>query len=110
MLLAAWISLSSFVLHLGHSNILSFNSNSTFDPQCLQYLVVGNHLSNIIIKPTYSLGQTINRMKQMTTNYLYRNERSRLWLRKFYWAKRLTVWTHGYFASTIGQVSELTQR
>ena len=58
------------------------------------------------IKPTYSLGQTINRMKQMTTNYLYRNETTRLWLRKFYWAKRLTVWTHGYFASTVGQVSE----
>ena len=60
------------------------------------------------IKPTYSLGQTINRMKQMTTNYLYRNERSRLWLRKFYWAKRLTVWTHGYFCSTIGEVSSKT--
>lgn len=58
------------------------------------------------IKPKYSLGQTINRMKQMTTNYLYRNETPRLWLRKFYWAKRLTVWTHEYFAPTIGQVSE----
>lgn len=58
------------------------------------------------IKPTYTLGQTINRMKQMTTNFLYRNEISRNHLRKFYWAKRLTVWTHGYFASTIGQVSE----
>ena len=52
------------------------------------------------------LGQTINIMKQMTTKYLYRNETSRLWLRKFYYAKRLTVWTNGYFASTVGQVSE----
>ena len=25
---------------------------------------------------------------------------------KFYWAKRLTVWTTGYFVSTVGQVSE----
>ena len=58
------------------------------------------------IKPTYSLCQTINRMKQMTTNYLYRNETSRLWLRKFYYVKRLTVWTNGYFVSTVGQVSE----
>ena len=41
MLFAACMSLSSFVLQFGHSNILSFNSNSTFDPQCLQYLVVG---------------------------------------------------------------------
>ena len=58
------------------------------------------------IKPTYSLGQTINRMKQMTTSYLYRDEKTRSWLRKFYWVKRLTLWTHGYFASTVGQVSE----
>ena len=58
------------------------------------------------IKPTYSLGQTINRMKQMTTSYLYRNVKTRSWLRNFYWAKKLTIWTHGYFASTIGQVSE----
>lgn len=58
------------------------------------------------IKPTYTLGQTINRMKQMTTNYLYRNETSRNWLRNFYWAKRLIIWTHGYFVSTVGQVSE----
>ena len=58
------------------------------------------------IRPTYSLGQTINRMKQMTTNYLYRNTKTRNWLRKYYYGKRLTVWTHGYFASTIGNVSE----
>ena len=58
------------------------------------------------IRPTYSLGQTINRMKQMTTNYLYRNTKTRNWLRKYYYGKRLTVWTHGYFASTIGHVSE----
>ena len=58
------------------------------------------------IKPTYSLGQTINRMKQMTTSYLHRNDKTRSWLRNFYWAKKLTIWTHGYFASTIGQVSE----
>lgn len=25
--------------------------------------------------PDYSLSQTVNRLKQMTTNYLYRNER-----------------------------------
>ena len=66
-----------------------------------------DHIHLLInIKPTYSLEQTINRMKQMTTNYLYRNEKTRMWLRNFYWAKRLTIWTHGYFVSTIGQVSE----
>lgn len=66
-----------------------------------------DHIHLLInIKPTYSLGQTINRMKQMTTSYLYRNDRTRSWFRNFYWAKKLTIWTHGYFASTVGQVSE----
>lgn len=58
------------------------------------------------IKPIYSLEQTINRMKQMTTNYLYRNEKTRKWLRNFYYGKRLVIWTNGYFASTVSQVSE----
>ena len=30
--------------------------------------------------PDYSLSQTVNRLKQMTTNYLYRNERTKNWL------------------------------
>lgn len=67
-----------------------------------------DHIHLLInIKPTYSLGQAINRMKQMTTNYLYRNEKTRMWLRNFYWAKRLTVWTHGYFASTVGRTNSV---
>ena len=45
---------------------------------------------------------TDNKYIPLTTS----DETSRLWLRKFYWAKRLTVWKHGYFASTVGQVSE----
>lgn len=66
-----------------------------------------DHIHLLInIKPIYSLGQTINRMKQMTTSYLYRNEKTRKWLRNFYYAKRLVIWTNGYFASTVGQVSE----
>ena len=31
--------------------------------------------------PDYSLSQTVNRLKQMTTNYLYRNERTEKWLK-----------------------------
>ena len=60
----------------------------------------------IQILPVYSLGQTINRMKQVTTSYLYHNDKSHSMLRNFYWAKKLTVWTHGYFVSTVGDVSE----
>ena len=42
----------------------------------------------------------------MTTNYLYRNERTKNWLKQFYWKKKCLLWTHGYFVSTIGKVSE----
>lgn len=38
--------------------------------------------------PDYSLSQTVNRLKQ------------------FYWKKKRLLWTHGYFVSTIGKVSE----
>ena len=44
----------------------------------------------------------------MTTNYLYRNERTEKWLKQFYWKKKRLLWTHGYFVSTIGKVSEKT--
>ena len=58
--------------------------------------------------PDYSLSQTVNRLKQMTTNYLYRNERTKNWLKQFYFIMDtwLLLWTHGYFVSTIGKVSE----
>lgn len=59
------------------------------------------------ILPTYSVGSIINRMKQMTTNYLYRQERIFGWLRNFYRCKKKNyIWTHGYFCSTVGMVSE----
>jgi len=58
------------------------------------------------IPPTYTVGQTINRLKEFSTNYLYRKQND--WLRKFYWSKKRTLWTHGYFASTVGMVSEQT--
>ena len=40
--------------------------------------------------PDYSLSKTVNRLKQMTTNYLYRNERTEKWLKQFYWKKKKT--------------------
>lgn len=57
------------------------------------------------IPPHYSIEQTVRRLKQITTAYLYKNEYC--YLKKFYW-KRNIIWTHGYFCSTIGEVSEQT--
>lgn len=54
--------------------------------------------------PQYSISQTISRLKQCTTNYLYRTYES--YLRRFYWRKKRMLWSDGYFCSTIGSVSE----
>lgn len=65
-----------------------------------------DHIHLLIeMKPTYSIGSIIRRIKQMTTNYLYKNNKVKIWLKKFYWHKN-EIWTHGYFISTIGQISE----
>jgi putative transposase len=65
----------------------------------------GDHLHLVVaIRPNYSVGQTVKRLKQFTTNELW-NSHS-LHLKKFYWSGNRILWTHGYFASTVGEVSE----
>lgn len=54
--------------------------------------------------PKYSIDQTVKRLKQFTTNYLYRS--IELYLRKFYWKKKRILWSDSYFVSTIGEISE----
>ena len=56
--------------------------------------------------PAYSIEQTVRRMKMISTNYVY--ERCENYLKKFYWKDKRLLWTHGYFCSTIGEVSEQT--
>ena len=51
-----------------------------------------NHIHLLLsFPPDYSLSQTVNRLKQMTTNYLYRNERTEKWLKQFYWEKKTFI-------------------
>lgn len=66
-----------------------------------------DHIHFLIqIPPTVSIGSIIGRMKQQSTWYLKENETSYSWLRNFYWSKKFQIWTHGYFVSTVGDVSE----
>ena len=66
-----------------------------------------DHIHLFISFPVdYSISQTVNRMKQITTNYLYSNNKTHSWLKNFYWKKKRKLWTRGYFVSTLGQVSE----
>lgn len=66
-----------------------------------------DHIHLLLSFPVdYSISQTVKRLKQFTTNYLYSNDKTYSWLRNFYWKKKRKLWTHGYFVSTLGQVSE----
>ena len=66
----------------------------------------GDHIHFVIrSKPCYSISQIVRRIKQFSTVYLYQNQEA--YLKKFYWKKN-QIWTGGYFASTIGSVSEKT--
>lgn len=64
----------------------------------------GDHLHLLVkCKPTFSVDQIVRRMKQFSTVFLW--EKQGEYLSKFYW-KRHQVWTGGYFAATVGDVSE----
>lgn len=58
----------------------------------------------ISFPPQYSISQTINRLKQYTTNYLYRKCYDHL--KRFYYRKKKMLWSDSYFCSTIGMISE----
>ena len=58
----------------------------------------------VSFKPCYSIEQVVRRLKQMSTFYIYQKEYD--YLKKFYWKQKNVLWTHGYFCSTIGEVSE----
>ena len=64
-----------------------------------------NHVHMLVsFKPSYSIEQVVRRLKQMSTFYIYQEEHD--YLKKFYWKNKNILWTHGYFCSTIGEVSE----
>lgn len=54
--------------------------------------------------PKYSIEQTVRRLKMYSTHYLY--EHCGEYLQKYYWKSKRVLWTHGYFCSTVGEVSE----
>lgn len=62
----------------------------------------------ISFPPAYSIEQTVRRLKMFSIKYLYDDFTTRMHLRKYYWKKSRVLWTHGYFCSTIGNVSEKT--
>ena len=54
--------------------------------------------------PKYSISQTISRLKQCSTNYLYRSNND--YFKRYFWKKKRILWSDSYFCSTIGSISE----
>lgn len=64
----------------------------------------GDHIHFLLkFKPALSITQVVSRMKQLSNWYLWQHQEQ--YLRKHFWKKN-KIWTGGYFASTIGEVSE----
>jgi putative transposase len=55
-------------------------------------------------KPALSIMQVVSRMKQLSNWYLWQKQGTHF--KKYFWKKK-KIWSGGYFASTIGEVSEM---
>lgn len=79
-------------------------AESISDFRILYMEVDKDHIHFLVkFKPSLSITQVVRRMKQISTNYIWKKQES--FLKKFYWNKKI-LWTGGYFVSTIGEVSE----
>ncbi len=88
------------------SSILKIAENSDFERETLE--VDEDHLHILISSnPNLSVLQIVRKLKQESTVAIWR--RFEETLSRHFWKER-TFWTDGYFASTIGDVSEETVR
>lgn len=55
-------------------------------------------------EPKVSVVSIVRKLKQETTNKLWKSQGS--YLKRYYWREK-TLWSDGYFASTIGNVSKV---
>ena len=58
------------------------------------------------IKPCECIANVVHDLKQQSTYLMWQQHHD--YLAKFYWSGQHHLWTRGYFASTIGGVSEKT--
>lgn len=64
----------------------------------------GDHVHVVIrTSGTYALTKTIGRMKSLTSHELWRIHSGHL--KNYYWSGRYRLWSGGYYAATVGNVS-----
>ena len=57
--------------------------------------------------PRVSISSIIQKIKQITTFYVWRDERFEVFLRKHFW-KEKTFWSDGFFVCSIGEANPET--
>lgn len=67
-----------------------------------------NHVHLLVkYRPTVSILEIVRWFKQISTYRIWRINNNQLYLNKYFW-KEKTFWSDGYFACSIGTVSEET--
>ena len=76
------------------------------DFEILEMEIDKDHI-HLLVKsePKVSILAIVRKLKQETTNRLWKSQGN--YLKRFYWGEK-TLWSYGYFASTIGNVSKET--
>ena len=70
-----------------------------------QAVDLGDHLHLVVsAPPAIAPASMVNRLKQLTTLELWSIHGEVF--RKYYWKKKRVLWSAGYFASTVGEVSQ----
>ena len=88
------------------NEILRISQNSDFSIETLE--VDKDHLHMLIASnPKVSVLQIVRKLKSESTHAIW--QKYEHFLKRHFWKER-TFWTDGYFASTIGDVSESTVR
>jgi len=83
-----------------------FNIARESDFEIMEMETDKDHIHFLIkSKPTVSVLSIIRKLKQESTNRLWKTQKG--YLKKYYWGENV-LWGGGYFASTIGNVSKET--
>lgn len=99
----------SSLLGIENSVLIAFEEAEQGSAFSIERVAVedGDHVYLIIrTSGTYSVSSMVNRLKSLTTRSLWTSEPNHL--KRFYWGKRRKLWSGGYYAATLGEVSAKT--
>lgn len=83
---------------------LMYLAAESFDLNIIRMEMDGDHIHMLIdFRPDMTISDIVKYMKQYSTYYMWKRHESVL--RLYYWKRRI-LWSDGYFACSIGQVSQ----